>query len=153
MPDNNMKVQFLALTILLVSLCAPPSSIAQTDRDDVRSVVVQFHEALANADSAAVYNLLAPELVVLESGRAETKTEYMSHHFHSDVAFLSSLEKENENITISVENTVAWSTATSRLFGSFRDREIDSNSAELLVLKKTNDEWKITAIHWSSGRR
>ncbi len=153
MPDKNMKVQFLALTVFLVSFFSASSSEAQTARDDVRRVVVQFHEALAGGDSAAVSNLLAPDLVILEGGRAETKTEYMSHHFHSDKAFLASVEKENEKITIEVENNVAWSTSTSRLYGSYREREIDSNSAELLVLKKTNGGWKIAAIHWSSGSR
>lgn len=43
---------------------------------------------------------------------------------------------------------VAYVATTSRLHGSYRDRDIDLSSAELMVLRKTG--WRVAAIHWSS---
>jgi ketosteroid isomerase-like protein len=45
---------------------------------------------------------------------------------------------------------VAWATSTSTARGEFRGRPVNSEGAELMVLTRTPEGWKISAIHWSS---
>ena len=124
-----------------------------SDTTEVMSVVLRFHASLTEADSATVAALLSDDVVILEGGRAESKLEYLSHHFHSDAAYLGAVSRERQDTSVFVSGDAAWVTSISRMRGSFRDREIDSNSAELIVLRKTESGWKIVAVHWSSGRR
>jgi len=122
------------------------------DTTEIRITIQQFHEAMSAADSAAVANILADDVRIVEGGNVETKMQYLSHHFHSDVAYLSAMKRDPQTMAISESGGMAWVTSVTRLHGTYRDREIDSKSAESLVLRKSEFGWKIVAIHWSSGR-
>ena len=50
------------------------------------------------------------------------------------------------------EGVIAWVAATSTARGTFRDRTVASQGAELMVLSRTDAGWRIRAIHWSSRR-
>lgn len=134
------------------STSAPPVAAA-SDTAAVRAVAARFHEALAAGDSSAVADLLAPDAVVLESGGTETREEYLSHHFHSDAAFLGAVAREPDGMQWYLAGESAWAASTSRLHGRYRDRDVDVNSAELLVLRRTESGWRIAAVHWSSRSR
>jgi len=51
------------------------------DSTEAMRVAMHFHEALAQGDSTTVAGLLADEAVILESGEAETRIEYLSTTF------------------------------------------------------------------------
>ena len=112
--------------------------------------VEQFHAALSGGDSLTVAGLLTDDARILESGGAETKDEYLRHHFHNDAAFLAAMTSEPKTNEVFGKKDVAWVTSTSRLHGTYHKLEIDLNSAELMVLRRTDDGWRIAAIHWSS---
>lgn len=134
------------------STSAPPAA-AHADTSAVHAVASRFHEALAAGDSSAVAGLLAPDAVILESGATETREEYLGHHFHSDAAFLRAVERVPGDVRWYLAGEAAWAASTSRLHGRFRDRDVDVNSAELLVLRHTEAGWRIAAVHWSSRTR
>jgi ketosteroid isomerase-like protein len=52
--------------------------------------------------------------------------------------------------TVTVSGDVAWVVSTSRTTGTYRERQINSAGAELMVLSRTPEGWRIRAIHWSS---
>ncbi len=126
---------------------------APADSAQVVQTVERFHEALAAGDSAAAAALLLPEATVLEGGGLETKTEYLGHHFHADHAFLSAMTREPTSRTVHIAEGVAWVASTSRLQGTYDGRPLDLSSAELMVLRRTPDGWRIASIHWSSRSR
>ena len=116
----------------------------------------RFHAALAAGDRAAVEALLLPDAVVLEGGKAEARTEYFGHHFGADAAFLAAVEREPRTRRMGVVGDVAWVASTSRLTGTYEERALDLDSAELLVLRRdasAPDGWRVAAVHWSSGAR
>ena len=123
-----------------------------SDSLQVMGIVEQFHMALAAGDSAEVAQLLAPDAVILESGGLETKGEYLSHHFHSDAAFLGATTIEPVTRRFAQAGEVAWISSTNRIHGTFRERDVDLDSAELL-LRRAREGWRIVAIHWSSASR
>ncbi len=125
----------------------------RADSLSVAGVVEQFHAAVAADDSTVATNLLAAEALILESGGQETKDQYLSHHFHGDAAFLSAATREPGTSQLHLVGDAAWVASISRIHGTSRGRDVDINSTELMVLKRTPEGWRIAAIHWSSRSR
>ncbi|MHB1192837.1 MAG: nuclear transport factor 2 family protein [Longimicrobiales bacterium] len=124
---------------------------AATDSAAVADAVRDFHRALQTADTAAVLRLLGSDAQVAESGSVESRDEYLSHHLPADIAFAGAVTRETGPLSVMVSGDVAWAMSTSRASGVFRGRAVDSVGAELMVLSREGDAWRIRAIHWSSG--
>jgi ketosteroid isomerase-like protein len=116
----------------------------------VAEVIQRFHAALASADSATVLALLADDVVVLESGGLESRSEYRAHHLPADIRFTQAVKSKRGLLRVVVSGDVAWAVSTSEVSGVWRDRAIDSAGAELMVLTREVNGWRIRAIHWSS---
>jgi ketosteroid isomerase-like protein len=132
---------------------AAPRGDRAADSAAVAGTVRRYHEALARGDSAAALALLAPGAVVLESGGMETLAEYRSHHLPADIEFARAIPEKRSGILVRMAGDAAWAASTSTAQGTFRGRAVDSSGAELMVLERTSDGWRIAAIHWSSRRR
>lgn len=123
------------------------------DSAAVAAAVDAYHRALSTGDSTAALALLTSDAVILESGGMESRAEYRSHHLPSDIAFASAVPSVRGPVRVVVNGDVAWASSTSTSQGEFRGRAVNSAGAELMVLIRTPDGWKITAIHWSSRAR
>ncbi len=127
-----------------------PGAMAQIDSASVVSTVERFHAALASGDSTGAMALLAADAVILESGGVETRAEYQSHHLQGDIGYAKSMKSTRGPIRVSVRGDVAWASSTSKTTGESRGRQVNSTGAELMVLTRTPQGWRISAIHWSS---
>ena len=147
---HQLVVGFALATATLVG--RPALAAAQTVGDSaaVVRVVEQFHRALATGDSAAVLASLAPDVVILESGGAETLADYRAHHLPADIQFARAVPSVRGAATVAIVGDAAWVSSTSTTQGTFKDRAINSVGAELVVLSKSNGQWRIRAVHWSS---
>ncbi|MFT5142616.1 MAG: ketosteroid isomerase-like protein [Rhodothermales bacterium] len=161
-----MKTVTHLLLIVVLAACAQPSSeVPHADEMDheealhagmdmseagVSDVVEAFRAAIVAQDSTTASGLLAEDVQIVESGGVETREGYLSHHFKSDGAFLSAMTRAPLTADVHLSGASAWSVSTSRLSGSFRDREVDITSAELMVLEHAEGGWKVSAVHWSS---
>jgi ketosteroid isomerase-like protein len=123
------------------------------DSAAVAAAVNRYHEALSTGDSVAAMALLAPDAMILESGGQETREEYRGHHLPGDIAFARAVRSERSPMRVRVHGDVAWATSTSVTQGTYNGRAINSTGAELMVLVRTAEGWKISAIHWSSRAR
>ena len=137
----------------LVFSVAPGEGQASADSAAAVAVVAQYHAALAGGDSATALRLLAPDAVILESGGLETVAEYRAHHLPADIAFAAGVPAQRTVRSVRVLGDMAWVASTSVSQGEFRGRAINSAGAELIVLARTADGWRISAIHWSSRAR
>lgn len=135
------------------SAWSPSPGGAESDSAVVAAVVERYHRALESGDSAAALALLTSDAVILESGGIETREEYRSHHLPADIAFARAVKSARSPIRVVVRGDVAWAMSTSTAQGEFRGRPINSADAELMVLTRTTEGWKINAIHWSSRSR
>lgn len=116
------------------------------------AVVDAFHAALAAGDSTGALALLAPDAIVLESGDLETRAEYAAHHLAADIAFTKAVPSTRVTTQVHQAGDAAWVASVTTSKGSYRDRAIASQGAELMVLSRTEAGWRIRAIHWSSRR-
>jgi ketosteroid isomerase-like protein len=123
------------------------------DSASALATVERFHRAIVNGDSVAAVALLHADVVVLESGDLETRREYLGHHLGADMAFAKAVPEQRTVRSVTVVGDAAWVVSTNRTVGTFQGRAIDSEGAELIVLRKTNGKWTIAAIHWSSHRK
>ncbi len=146
--------------IFLMATCFTPAVYGQhqhaghtSDSVVVAQTAVHFHEALVAGDSLKVATLLMKDARILESGGMETREEYLSHHFHSDSAFLKEIKRDTGISEVRVEGDFAWLATKNRMHGIYKGNEIDLNSAELMLLRNTTEGWRIVAIHWSSRNR
>ncbi|MGQ0766694.1 MAG: YybH family protein [Gemmatimonadota bacterium] len=123
------------------------------DSAEVAAVVTRYHDALAAGDSVAALTLLAADATILESGGVETRDQYRGGHLPGDIAFAMALKAERGPVRVVVQGDVAWASSTSVTQGDYRGRAINSAGAELMVLSRTQEGWRIRAIHWSSRAR
>jgi ketosteroid isomerase-like protein len=136
---------------LLVAFSLPLAiSMHGEEPDSPGAVVESYYGALASGDAAAAEALLAPDAVVLESGYAETRAEYVAHHLAADIEFARAIAQQRDGMRVVTEGDVAWVSATSRADGEFRGKAVKSAGAELIVLSRAEGRWRIRAIHWSS---
>lgn len=129
------------------------SQQAGADSAAVVSTVERFHAAISAGDSLSALALLAPDAVVLESGGIETRDEFRARHLAADIEFARAVRSERAPMRVVVRGDAAWAWSTSFATGEVRGRPINSAGAELAVLARRNQEWKIMAIHWSSRSR
>lgn len=137
---------------------APARAAAPTagnDSTDVVRIVDEFRTALARGDSAAVLAVLAPDVLVLESGDVERLADYRRHHLASDIAFARAVPLTHTLVSARVEGNVAWATSTSIAQGQYNGRTVNSAGVELMILTRQapGTPWTVRAIHWSSHRR
>jgi ketosteroid isomerase-like protein len=151
-----MSISILAIAGALAAafIVAPieaqtPSPVAA----DVHRIVDAFHAGLKAGDTAGVMNLLASDVLLLEAGGIETRTEYESKHLPADVEFEKAVTTSAMPYRVTVVGDVAWAVNTSEYKGTFKDRPVDSVAVELMVLSRETAGWRIRAIHWSSRAR
>lgn len=150
---NNSQTLLFLPTIILTT-CLSLTAIADNQsnaQSTALSTAHQFSEALASGNEASVMNLLANDVLIYESGGVENSLEeYASHHLAADIKFLSAMTKKLISEKVFTQGDLAIVTSLSQLTGTYRDKPIDSKSTETLVLKRTDNAWKIVHIHWSS---
>ncbi len=148
-------MRHLAFLFLLVAAPAAAQHEGQhyhaDDEAEVSSAANQFTAAIAAEDRSALESILSPDALILESGGIQTREEYFGHHFGADAEFLAAMTREPLDRTIHIKGDVAWVASVTRLRGTFRERDLDLDSAELLVLRRTPEGWRIAAVHWSSS--
>lgn len=159
MPMQPHQVIARALIASMIALGLAQSACAQAPAHAASAVlatpaqvVEQFHAALAAADTTAVAALLDTGAVILESGDLETRAEYLAHHLSADIEFSRAVRSVRQLRSAQEHDGTAWVVSTSRATGQFEGRAVDSDGAELVVLARSANGWRIVAIHWSSHR-
>lgn len=147
--------RFILIVITLAQFLPAQAQALDADSAAVAQTVRNFHEALATGDSNGVKQLLAPDVVILESGGLETREEYLSHHLTGDIQFAQAVTTRRNPHQITVSGDVAWASSTTETQGTFRKRLVNAVGAELMVLTRTakTNNWIIRAIHWSSREK
>ena len=118
------------------------------------AAVEAFHSALAAGDRDRALAWLDPKVVIFESGGAEmSREEYASHHLESDMAFVAATKTEVVDRQAQAAGDTAWVLSRTRTTGQFRDRPVDADGVETVVLQRDGGQWRIIHIHWSSYAR
>lgn len=151
MKDTAKKTTRTFASLMFAFLLTSQASLANSTAADPAAVADAFHAALTSGDEAGVRAILAPEVLIFESGGVERSLEeYASHHMHSDMKFLAAIDRELLDRQTLGGGEVAVVTSRSRLSGNYRDSEINLFSTETLVMARSENGWTIRHVHWSS---
>lgn len=124
---------------------APGSAAAAVD---------EFHAALAAGDREGALARLDREVVIFEGGGAEmSREEYAGHHLGGDMEFVRAVKTEVVGRQAHTEGDMAWVLTRTHTNGRLRDRDIDVDGVETMVLRRSGDQWRIVHVHWSSRAR
>ncbi len=144
----TVKPLIASLLALGIGLSLP----AAAGSTDPRVKVEIFSRALARGDEQTVRKLLLPNALVYESGGVEHSfDEYARHHLAEDIAFMKQMKRKQLSQSSGGDDQTAWVATRSRLRGRYKDKNLDLDSTETLVLTWTQDGWRIAHIHWSSA--
>ena len=108
---------------------------------------------MKNGDRAAAMSHIAEDAVFVESGRLETREEYEKNHLPADISFEKQVSGKRGEWKITIEDNTAWAIATTDYDGIFDGAPVAFTSAQLAVLSRDGDAWRIRSIHWSWRRR
>ena len=153
MSGNHLRRLFVsgAMTGALVAWAFPAEAQGATsDSIAVTSAVSRYHDALSRGDSLAALALLTPTAVILESGEFETRDQYRKGHLPADIGFAAAVPSRRTVGRVTIRGDMAWVASSSVTRGKMRGRAINSAGAELMVLERNVEGWRISAIHWSS---
>jgi ketosteroid isomerase-like protein len=118
---------------------------------EVADVVDTFHHALKNGDENTVRRMLADDVIIFEGGGVERSLiEYAEHHMAADMNFLKLMQSRKVEHHIKVNGNTAVSMSRSHVKGRYKDKDIDSEGMETLLLTLTDNQWEIVHIHWSN---
>jgi ketosteroid isomerase-like protein len=115
-------------------------------------VVDAFHAALKRGDAKGAAALLAEDVLIFESGGAEhSKAEYLAEHLPADAEFARATTDTVDWRQGHAAGTAAWIASKGRTTGQFHGRQVNSRTTETILLRRTDEGWKIAHIHWSSA--
>lgn len=142
------KTRIATMVALLLTLTAPAGA---RDMMDPLATAKAFSAALAAADEATVKALLAPDVLIYESGGQESsREEYLSYHMKDDMAFLANAQVQVIERKHGTNDDLAWVATRSRITGKYKNEAFDLHSTKTLVLKREPSAWRIVHVQWSS---
>ncbi|MBT7951406.1 MAG: nuclear transport factor 2 family protein [Gammaproteobacteria bacterium] len=118
---------------------------------EVADIVDTFHHALENGDENTVRRILADDVIIFEGGGVERSlSEYAEHHMAADMSFLKLMQSRKLEHHIKVIGNTAVSMSRNQVKGRYKNKDIDSEGMETLLLMKNENRWEIVHIHWSN---
>jgi len=126
------------------------SSAPRHSDADVAAVLESFYGAIKRGEPKAAMSVIAPDAMFVESGKLETRAQYEMNHLPADIDFEKQVTGKRDPLRITFKDDAAWVIATTTYDGKFEGAPVQFVSAQLMVLTKDADAWKIRSIHWSS---
>lgn len=136
---------------ILVMACTA-NAAETTSAEAASKVAAQFHAALTagNVDGASA--LLSATALIYESGHAETRDEYISHHLAADIAFAKATQRTVKNTRQQCDESMCVLMQSSETTGTVKGKSVRYVGQETMVLRREGDAWKIQHVHWSSHK-
>jgi ketosteroid isomerase-like protein len=149
-----MITRRIAPTLMALSLFfAAPAFAASTTVDEASRVVDAFHAALQKGDRDAALSQLDDAVAIYEQGWVErSKSEYASSHLASDMKFSAATAATQTERTGTIIGDLAYVTSEGTVTGTFEGKPVNSITLETMILRRTDDGWRIIHIHWSSRK-
>ena len=150
MTSTKVRSAALVATFTALSLAGCTKN---TDDVDVRATLEAFYGAMKSGDTAVAMAQIAEDAQFVESGRLETRAEYEKNHLPADIAFEKQVTGKRSPFNVTINGDTAWAIATTEFDGTFDGAPVNFTSAQLAVLSRESEGWRIRSIHWSSMRR
>ena len=142
-----------ACTFALAAASRADAQPAHTDSLAAVRAVEQFHAALSAADSSRAVSLLADDVLIIEGGHIQTRSEYLGGHLAGDMKASQGSKGVRTVVKVTIVGGAAFVVSKTVSPPTSAPGSTGSELAELMVLSPTVAGWKIRSVHWSSRRR
>ncbi|TXI82546.1 MAG: hypothetical protein E6Q40_12270 [Cupriavidus sp.] len=113
-----------------------------------------FHEALHARDQEKILSMLAPGLVVFETGYLEaTREEYVKDSLSDDANFASATEYRPLSRGVIGSGDYMTVLTKASIKGTYANQTVDLLQSETMILRRTLTSWQIVHLHWSAHPR
>lgn len=149
MKNKNHYLYLLFTGMLLMSL----STTAQSDEEQVKSVLKEYKTSLENLNVDGTDKLFTANSEILETGKVEgSYQDYIAHHIGPELGHFKSFKYNDYQVKVIVDGDYAFTTETYYYVIVLKedDRIIERQGAATSVLHKENGQWKIMKAHNSS---
>ncbi|MBI2681676.1 MAG: nuclear transport factor 2 family protein [Acidobacteriales bacterium] len=144
---------FVWAAIIVLGFALPGPAESPDAQADVRRVIQQFEEGVAQRDLKKIEAVVADDLVVFENGhRNDGWTDFRDNHLKPELAEPAPQGK-SEIIRIKAGGNMGWGYSRAEL--AFAGKDGKPSRVELwsaYVLEKRADGWKIVLLDWSIRR-
>ncbi|MCZ0866809.1 nuclear transport factor 2 family protein [Dasania sp. GY-19] len=113
-------------------------------------IVNQFHQAFETGDIKTLRSHLADDVLIFEGGVERSAESYASHHMLADIQYYTGINSTTLEHRVTIGVDLAVSISRSKHVGAYKSEAVNNINFETVILRKVNDKWKITHIHWSS---
>ncbi len=114
------------------------------------AVVDAFQSGLRSSNVDQVMATMMADAIIVEGGSAQSPADYAGHHMVSDMAYVSAIETKLVKRDVIAGDRLATVISELRMHGTYKDEAIDNQLIETMVLKNTDQGWRIAHVHWSS---
>jgi len=145
-----MRVLGLAFTMLLAVSSVAAQSPAAAPEANVRRVIEQFEQGLAERNLAKIEPLMAADMVAFENGhRNDTWEDFRDHHLVPEMKEPSPPMK-SEAIRITATPSMGWGyTKTTMTLTQKGGEKVEATLWSVYVVEKRGEDWKIVVLDWS----
>lgn len=143
----------LTLCAAMLAMTCTANASELTSAEAASKVAAQFHAALATGNAEGASALLSATALIYESGHAETRDEYVSHHLAADIAFAKATQHTIKNTRQQCDQSMCVLMQTGETSGTFKEKSVRRVGQETMVLRREGDAWKIQHLHWSSHKQ
>ncbi|MTI29462.1 nuclear transport factor 2 family protein [Cytophagales bacterium RKSG123] len=159
----------MAVLVLAISSCKEEKNTEKrleaksvdvsSESEAVKLVMKNYKDAIQNLTTEGTTALFTKEAAVFESGGSEgTYENYVSHHLGPELNHFDSFEFSDYTIDVELDMPFAFTTETYIYTIALKADNEKGTEARIIkkkgvatsILKKVNDEWKITKTHSSS---
>ena len=142
----------LILNVLLTGLCSvitlftPLYGQTTTDEEQVKNVIVDAFQALADVDMGKFRSYCQPGFTLLENGEVwtvDTLEARMKPYIGSGMKRINTLTFHR----VSVKGATAWVTYNNQADMEIKERKRTSRWLESAVLEKSKGAWKLAMLH------
>jgi ketosteroid isomerase-like protein len=144
---------YFAYALILGLVVNTTFAFAQSDEEQVKSVLREYKSALENLNVEGTEKLFTANSEILETGKVEgTYQDYIHHHIGPELGHFKSFKYNDYLVKVIVDGDYAFSTETYIYVIVLKDdgRVIERQGAATSVLHKENGQWKIMKAHNSS---
>ena len=145
--------KIIVYSLLLSTLFAASNVMAQSDEDQVKSVLRAYKTALESLSVEGTDKYFTSNSEILETGKVEgTYQDYIAHHIGPELGHFKSFTYNNYKVKVIVDGDYAFTTETYVYVIVLKEGEkvIERQGVATSILRKEDGDWKIMKSHNSS---
>lgn len=145
-----MRVPGVIVTMLWIVALAAGQSAASAPEANVRRVIEQFEQGLAERNLAKIEPLMAADMVAFENGhRNDTWEDFRDRHLVPEMKEPSPPMK-SEVVRITATPSMGWGYTKTTMTLTRKDgSKAEATLWSVYVVEKRGEDWKIVVLDWS----